>query len=120
MQAAKFFGGKSLKGTEKQKKWAENIRENILNSVTLEQAQILCTCQLFFKADFWINNRFISHAEIGEKALKANKIYDSIKQLNTDAATEKLYHNMRNYHDLRSERQQLIEELNKLFTVYMR
>lgn len=57
---AKFYGGKALTGTAKQKKWAEEIRQNVLESADLsdEQKTTLVTLGGYTStAKFWINNK---------------------------------------------------------------
>lgn len=57
---AKFFGGKALKGSAKQKSWGESIRNTILesNDLTFEQKEKLVVIGGFTQnASFWIDNR---------------------------------------------------------------
>lgn len=57
---AKFYGGKALTGSPAQKKWAEEIREKVLesDSLTDEQKSELVTLGGFTStSSFWINNR---------------------------------------------------------------
>jgi hypothetical protein len=57
---AKFYGGKALTGSAKQKKWAEDIRQTVLESDALsdEQKTELVKLGGFTNtAKFWINNR---------------------------------------------------------------
>jgi hypothetical protein len=59
-KTAKFFGGKALKGTVKQKEWAEKIRTEFLESgsVSDEVKVELMQCGGFVdSASFWIDNR---------------------------------------------------------------
>jgi len=55
---AKLLGAKALKGTPKQKEWAEKIRAEKLAEMHLEEAQKLCgSSAVLSSASFWINNR---------------------------------------------------------------
>lgn len=57
-QIARFFGGKALSGTAKQKPWGEEIRANILQHVAEDSAIALASPDsLGRNASFWINNR---------------------------------------------------------------
>lgn len=63
---AKFFGGKALKGTAKQKEWAEKIRAEKLASMTEDQAEMVCDpVGLLTNSKFWIENRTASGKDIG-------------------------------------------------------
>lgn len=64
--AAKFFGGKALAGSKRQKSWAEKIRAEKLRGVTVEQAILLCDpAGIARNASFWINNRNKNASEFG-------------------------------------------------------
>lgn len=64
---AKAFGGKALKGTAKQKEWAEKIRAEKLAQMDLDQAEMACDPNgLLTHSKFWIENRARSGREIGE------------------------------------------------------
>ena len=55
---AKAFGGKALKGTAKQKEWAEKIRAEKLAKMQFEDAVDIVTVGGFLdSAKFWIENR---------------------------------------------------------------
>ena len=61
---AKFFGGKALTGTVKQKSWAEEIRAKVLNVVDADAAILLCNPTSLCKTSkFWIENRAKSAAD---------------------------------------------------------
>lgn len=63
---AKAFGGKALKGSAKQKEWAENIRAEKLAAMSPDQAEMACEPSgLLTDANFWIERRDRSGAEIG-------------------------------------------------------
>jgi len=63
---AKFFGGKALTGSAKQKEWAEKIRAEKLFAMTQDQAEMACAHNgLGRSANFWIQNRERSGSEIG-------------------------------------------------------
>lgn len=66
-ETAKAFGGKALKGSFKQKEWAEKIRAGKLSSMTDEQAKLACDPNgLLTHSKFWIENRFKTGTEIAE------------------------------------------------------
>lgn len=55
---AKFFGGKALRGSAKQKEWAEKIRAEKLLKMSFEKATELMSYEGFINhAKFWIENR---------------------------------------------------------------
>ena len=57
---AKFYGGTALTGSAKQKKWAEEIRQNVLESAALTEEQktgLMALGGQMKTAKFWINNR---------------------------------------------------------------
>jgi len=56
-KTAKKFGGLALRGTLKQKEWAEKIRACILTSVSKEVAEILATSKNYSHSRFWIVNK---------------------------------------------------------------
>ncbi len=74
---AKMFGGKALKGTTKQKEWAEKIRAEKISEMDQDQAEMACDANgLLTNAKFWIESRAHDGAEIGafvmqQKALLA-------------------------------------------------
>ena len=64
---AKAFGGKALKGTKKQKEWAEKIRAEKVQEMTQDQAEMACDPNgLLTHSKFWIENREASPAAIGD------------------------------------------------------
>lgn len=85
---AKFFGGKALLGSRKQKEWAEKIRAEKLRGMSEEQAIFACDPDGLGKhSKFWIENRERSGNEIGgffekQKALlaKAMELREELKQ----------------------------------------
>lgn len=63
---AKMFGGKALKGTAKQKEWAEKIRAEKLAQMSESQAEMACDpLGLLTHSKFWIENRTRNGSEIG-------------------------------------------------------
>jgi hypothetical protein len=56
-KAAKTLGGKALTGTPAQKKWAEDIRRQSLETVSAEVAEKLLSAKKFQTAKWWIDNR---------------------------------------------------------------
>lgn len=65
---AKAFGGRALKGTRRQKDWAEGLRARVLPAVTAEQAAILVHLEGTQHASFWIDTRAYSPGQIGAAA----------------------------------------------------
>lgn len=64
---AKQFGGKALKGSAKQKEWAEKIRAEKLVEMDQDQAEMACDPNgLLTNSKFWIENRSASGKSIGE------------------------------------------------------
>ncbi|MFA7175043.1 MAG: hypothetical protein WC340_16845 [Kiritimatiellia bacterium] len=73
---AKFFGGKALKGSKKQKEWGEKIRAEKLAEMDEALAEVVVTDTVAETAKFWIENRekdpeqfrekFSRHAELRE------------------------------------------------------
>ncbi len=64
---AKAFGGKALKGTAKQKEWAEKIRSEKLAQMGQDQAEMACDPNgLLTNSKFWIENRSAAGAAIGD------------------------------------------------------
>lgn len=70
--AAKSFGGKALKGTAKQKSWAEKIRaEKLREMASDDERRAACSPDgLLATAKFWIENRSRSGSEIGDLAYR--------------------------------------------------
>jgi len=64
-KAAGMLGGKALKGTSKQKAWAEEIRARAIKRVAADVAQKLITDAKYQHSKFWIENR---------KALEAGNV----------------------------------------------
>lgn len=60
---AKSFGGKALRGTKKQKEWAEKLRASTLQKIDRESAELLVKSNLASHAKFWIENRDKSPSE---------------------------------------------------------
>lgn len=57
---AKFYGGKALTGSAAQKKWAEEIRQKVLESSALsdeQKAKLVTLGGAANTAKFWINNK---------------------------------------------------------------
>ena len=75
-ESAKFFGGKALTGTAKQKEWAEKIRAEKLSNMSPADALIVAADSLAAQSKLWIDNRnkyaseFIAYA-IKKAALSA-------------------------------------------------
>ena len=76
---AKMFGGKALKGTAKQKDWAEQIRADFLKRISEEDATSIVTGGSFLDtAEFWIDNRgkTFTWADLIESVNALNAVYD--------------------------------------------
>lgn len=79
---AKFYGGKALKGTAAQKKWAEEIRESVLASSSLtddQKIKLVTESETLNKASFWINNKHVSPPsfifdDIAKEVIKLNEV----------------------------------------------
>lgn len=70
---AKFYGGKALTGSAAQKKWAEEIRQKVLESDALtddEKMQIVSFSGTYQSAKFWINNKDKNAASFKPELLK--------------------------------------------------
>lgn len=79
---AKFYGGKALKGSAKQKSWAEAVREGVLSSTSLndEQKESLVQCGGFTdKASFWIDNKDLNHSKFTAENIVAQ--YSGLAEL---------------------------------------
>jgi hypothetical protein len=64
---AKFFGGKALKGSMKQKNWAEKIRAEKIQQMDEAEAMMAVDPNgLLTHSKFWIENRECSGQQIGE------------------------------------------------------
>ena len=104
---AKFYGGKALTGSAKQKKWAEDIRQTVLESDALsdEQKTELVKLGGFTNtAKFWINNKDKSADKFDADTIVADyqklvalhdKHYDTLARQNTvcekEAARKEIY-----------------------------
>lgn len=87
---AKFYGGKALTGSAAQKKWAEEIRQTVLESSALSDDQKVKLVTLdgaVNTAKFWINNKDKSPAAFNAETILAedrklgelyNKHYDTL------------------------------------------
>ena len=81
---AKEAGGAALKGTRKQKAWAEQIRAEKLRTMTDEQkAAVTKKTGLFTHSKFWIENRECDGKALGADALRMQQIL-SILETETD------------------------------------
>lgn len=78
---AKSFGGKALKGTAKQKEWAEKLRAEKIAQMDNDQAVMACDPKgLLTNSKFWIENRVASGKAIGEFVQMQKAL---LKQANT-------------------------------------
>lgn len=79
---AKFYGGKALTGSAAQKKWAEQIRQTLLEScaLTYSEKQELVTCGGFTDtAKFWIENRNVKAEKMTARNIVAQ--YSGLREL---------------------------------------
>lgn len=63
---AKFYGGKALTGTAKQKEWAEKLRADVLKSEALsdeQKAELIALEGPLKTSKFWINTRNLKAGE---------------------------------------------------------
>ncbi len=70
-KVAKFYGGKALTGSKKQKEWGEKLRHKVLTSKSLsdeQKAEFIALGGITQTAKFWISNRDLDPREfIAEK-----------------------------------------------------
>tara|TARA_R110002012_G_C11530220_1_gene600404 strand:- start:361 stop:954 length:594 start_codon:yes stop_codon:yes gene_type:complete len=97
---AKFYGGKALTGSAKQKKWAEDIRQTVLESSALSDEQktkLVKLAGMPNTAKFWINNRDKSAEKFDADTIVAeyqklvalhDKHYDTLARQSTVAEKE--------------------------------
>jgi len=93
---AKFYGGKALKGSAAQKKWAEKIRETILRSDELsdeEKIKLLQTGGFTQHSKFWIENREVAIEEFTAKNIVAQ--YKGLCKLESEQVRTRLVHEIR-------------------------
>lgn len=108
---AKDFGGKALKGSKKQKDWAEGIRANILKNIDKNLAETLASNALFQHSSVFINIRNKSHSNIEQMLIE---ILELIKEHNNHIFTaEKIDNNSR---VVSNEAGKLYEEAEKIKT----
>ncbi|HNC11721.1 MAG TPA: hypothetical protein PLF59_08110 [Cyclobacteriaceae bacterium] len=98
---AKFYGGKALTGSAAQKKWAEEIRQTVLESSALSDEQKINLVTLGGAANtakFWINNKDKSPSAFDAATILAeyrklgdlyNKHYDTLARSNPVHEKEK-------------------------------
>ena len=88
---AKFFGGKALQGTKKQKEWAEKIRAEKLGQMTPEQALMACDPGgLLTHSKFWIENRKKSGSDIGAFVSEQKHMFDDFNSSNKEAERRRI------------------------------
>lgn len=81
-EVAKFFGGKALTGTAKQKDWAEKIRASKLEEMTAEEAVIVCNpTGIFTASKFWIENRNRSASDIAAFAVRQKTLLAAFRKV---------------------------------------
>lgn len=84
------MGGKALKGTAKQKSWAEEIRKSFLTKVNTEQADLVLNADIAQSAKFWIETRTASTNQIIDVIKNPNTYDDLIKELKEKEREAKL------------------------------
>jgi hypothetical protein len=97
---AKFYGGKALTGSAKQKKWAEDIRQTVLESSALsdeQKTELIKLGGFTNTAKFWINNRDKASKQFDADTIVAeyqklvalrDKHYDTLARQNPVAVKE--------------------------------
>ena len=86
---AKFFGGKSLAGSVKQKEWGEKIRAGKLGAMTEDAAVLACRpAGLGRNASFWINNRNRNASDFSDFFLKQDALRIDAKKLEKEGDNE--------------------------------
>lgn len=79
---AKAFGGKALKGTAKQKEWAEKIRASKIDGMSAEDAELVCDPSgLLTHAHFWIEHRDKDRRVIAEFERNRRKLLQEAQAL---------------------------------------
>lgn len=77
-QAARNLGGKALKGTVKQKKWAEQIRKSFIeNCIDTDFIKLLLTSDSLISAKFWIETR-----DNNELESDLRKLFETVEKAN--------------------------------------
>lgn len=100
-KTAKFFGGKALTGSAKQKEWAEEIRAEKIQGMREEDAILCCNPNGVLRtASAWINNREKSSGEFASFIKEQTTLYQAAK-----SAKDNGQHN---------EYEQLAQEYNAL------
>ncbi len=92
-KAANALGGKALKGSSKQKVWAEELRKKFLAAVDSEVAERALTAEHAQHSKFWIDTRFSSYAEISN-ALADASLVDALTEKTKQKAFEQKYKNL--------------------------
>lgn len=93
-KAANALGGKALKGSSKQKVWAEELRKKFLATVDSETAERALNAEHAQHARFWIDTRFSSNAEISN-ALQDASLVEAMAEHAKQKAFEQKYQNLR-------------------------
>lgn len=75
-EKATFIGLKSLKGTQKQQDWAEQIRISKIENLDQSIANKLLSISVTNKAKFWIDNRYKTHNDFKKFVIE----YESKKE----------------------------------------
>ena len=86
---AKFFGGRALTGSAKQKEWAEKIRAEKLDGMSEEQAAMACDPNGLLKTSkFWIDNRNQSGKDIGDFVMLQKALLKQARSLQAAGKAE--------------------------------
>lgn len=88
---AKMFGGKALKGTARQKEWAEKIRAAKITCMSEKNAIMACDpTGLMVSAKFWIENRDKDARAIGEFVEKQKALLAACRAAKKERNAEEL------------------------------
>ena len=111
-QIAKFIGLKALKGTAKQKSWAETIRKELIEKISKIDSKethkvfAILSAGVFMTADFWINRRNIID-QVQSDLYKAVELKDKANAMH--AAGES---GSAEYNEIASQYHAVIEKFN--------
>jgi hypothetical protein len=85
---AKKIGLKALKGSQKQKEWAEKIRKEILSAMDNETAKMF-TGETFHSSKFWIDNREKNANQFKKFIVELCKLKDEYAKTKSDDVKQK-------------------------------
>lgn len=118
---AKLFGGKALKGSAKQKEWAEKIRVEKMKEMTADQIAEVLNVEIAGHSKFWIESRSQTGAKIAEFIIALKGLYfaasvyhNSLQQ--KEVITEKMINGFKVATSNLTEEE--IKESKRLWAVY--